>query len=132
MLDKSMLAQFSGTENYFRHRFSPVPLVYTDGVKYVAENGGGNGAYWLIDAIASYQLDSKIKNNRMLQECQFWHLEVKDSSAILTCKADSGYKPAITQEIEYTDFDFSIDLWMEPTEGPDGRLMWVLYLPSER
>ena len=42
-----------GTENYWRHLFG---LKYTDGVKAHADIAE---AYWLIDAIASYQVELK-------------------------------------------------------------------------
>lgn len=122
----SDLSQYTGSESYFRDRLTG--LIYTDGVKAVAENGGGQGAYWLIQAIGSYQKDKRLQTEE-LQQIQFWHLEVKpDRSAVLTCRADSGIPPAITQNIQYTDFEFSIDLWIE--NGPeDGQK--CLLLPSE-
>ena len=43
------LDQFSSTENYYSNK--NYPFLYTDGVKYLAKNG----AYWLLDAIASWQ-----------------------------------------------------------------------------
>ncbi len=39
------LEQFYGTEKWYRHFTG---LVYTDGIKYLAENAG---AYWLIDLV---------------------------------------------------------------------------------
>lgn len=47
---KNELAQFYGTEHYYKHMFGG--MVYTDGVKYFAENAGG-GAYWFLDIIAT-------------------------------------------------------------------------------
>ncbi|MCK9598089.1 MAG: hypothetical protein M0R06_03545 [Sphaerochaeta sp.] len=44
------LAQFYGSEQWYKASFGGV--VYTDGVKYLADHAG---AYWLIDAVASYQ-----------------------------------------------------------------------------
>lgn len=44
------LSPFTGTEHWYKHWLGG--LLYTDGVKYVADQAG---AYWLIDAIASYQ-----------------------------------------------------------------------------
>ena len=68
----------------------------------------------------------------MLRDIQFWTLEVTEKdgrrSAVLTCRADSGEKPAITQEIEYTDFDLpKIDLWVEPLD----ENTCVILLPNE-
>ena len=127
---QSELAQFTGTECY--HRWSPLfpRMVLTDGAKFVADNGGKHGAYWLADAIASHQ-PRALKNER-LREIQFWKLTVKEKngrkSAILTCRVDSGEEPAITQRIDYTDFDLpEIDLWV----GPVDENRFVLLLPSE-
>lgn len=116
-LTKADLAQFYGTENWYEH---PLGILYTDGVKFVAERGG---AYWLIDAIASWQSDPRIRDDRMLQAIQFWTLTVNpDRSAVLCCERDTD-DIALTQEIEFTDFPLqSIRLYVE-----DG----VLLLPSE-
>ena len=98
--------------------------------KFVADNGGRNGAYWIMDAIASHQ--PKALKNEMLREIQFWALEVTEKdgrkSATLTCRTDSGEKPVITQKIEYTDFDLpKIDLWVEPLD----EKTYVILLPNE-
>lgn len=91
------LMQFIGTECYYRH-----PLfsryVYTDGVQYVAETGG---AYWLIEAVFSWQTEPKVKN----QEFQLWVLTVDEAtqSAVLTA-SNGNRKQMVRQEIEFTDF----------------------------
>jgi hypothetical protein len=86
-------------------------MVFTDGVKYLADTAE---AYWLIDAIASYQSDARLTKHPMLKYMQFWKLEVKDGKGILTCVADTGRKPAITQEIEFTDFPLpGVEVWVE-------------------
>lgn len=133
MITKSELNQFSGTEHYYKHLFGR--LVYTDGVQYLAENAG---AYWLIDAIASYQ-GSKQLSTPSLKEFQLWELKKVGKSAILTCKADSGVKPAVSQEIEFTDFPLDeIKLYCEQGGvGDRGSPLppcptMVLMLPSER
>lgn len=125
MLSKSVLAQFTGTENYTR--WSPLfpSVVMTDGAMYVAGNGGSHGAYWLMDAIASYQPGLKHL------DMQFWKLRVcvEDRTALLTCVADTGLPPVVRQEIEYTDFDLpEIDLWVAPMG--EGKHL-VIMLPSE-
>lgn len=127
MINEQDLAQFYGTEHY--HRWSALfPNMYlTDGVQYVAENGGSNGAFWLMDAIASHQRDAlKIED---LQEMQFWTLKVNpNKSAVLTCQIDSDVPPSIIQNIPYTDFDMEkIDLWVAPADERN----YVIYLPSE-
>lgn len=117
MIQLHDLQQFIGTENYYRHWFRR--FVYTDGVHYVAEEGA---VYWLLNAIASYQTRQLLRDP-MLQEIQFWELQVNpDSSAVLRCLRDTD-DVALTQEIEFTDFPLdSIKFYL--TQG-------VLMLPSE-
>jgi len=76
MLTINELRQFSGTEHWYKHLSG---YLYTDGVQYVAQNGG---AYWLVDKIL---FTTRAKNN--LQEFGVWKLEVnEDKSAILICE----------------------------------------------
>ena len=99
-LHTSDLAQFTGSETAYRHCMGR--LVYTEGVQYLAEKGG---AYWLIDAIASYQPDKRITSCPELVDFQLWELAVgEDKSAKLTVRTDSDKPAAITQEIPFTDF----------------------------
>jgi len=115
MLKESDLFGFTGTEHLYMH-FTRL-LHYTDGIKFMAEEAG---AYWLIDAIASYQ--PQFKTNEGLQEFQLWNLDVAEKTAVLTMREDSGEKPKVSQRISFTDFPFSIKLYVE-----NG----VLLLPSE-
>ncbi len=55
MLTETDLNQFTGTECYYAYL---VGLKLTDGVKFMADKAG---AYWLLDIIASYQLNSKTR-----------------------------------------------------------------------
>ena len=50
-LNKADLAQFTGSENWYRHAINRAVL-FTDGAKYVADQAG---AYWLLDEIAIIQ-----------------------------------------------------------------------------
>ena len=104
------LKQFTGTQNYYKHWTGR--LRWTDGVQYVAENAG---AYWLIDAIASY---------RRTEHFQIWELKKhKDNSAVLTMREDTGQPAKVRQEIPYTDFPLdSIKFY---------KIDGVLLLPSE-
>ncbi|HWB53519.1 MAG TPA: hypothetical protein VG722_04975, partial [Tepidisphaeraceae bacterium] len=108
------LESFTGTENYYQHWLR---LVFTDGVKYLAEKAG---AYWLIDAIASWQAEIQEAD----REFELWELIVNpDSSAVLECRRDSGEPAIVSQKIDYTDFPLkSIKLYVQ-----NG----VLMLPSE-
>ena len=98
------LSQFYCSDNFYRHWLG---LVYTDGLKYLAEQAG---AYWLIDAIASHQrgVARKARIDARLADFQIWKLKANKRSkgCSLCCYADSGEKPAITQRIEFTDFPF--------------------------
>src|SRR4051812_32551772 len=68
------LEQFSGTENYYRFTFDSDVLL-TDGAKYVADNAS---AYWLMEAIASYQPVLRRHQDQRLSDLQFWTLKVND------------------------------------------------------
>jgi hypothetical protein len=69
------MGHFTGTTQWTRYpSLCPHIVLLTDGVTYVAEHGGENGgtAYWLIDAIASYQGEELLKRH----DFQFWKLIV--------------------------------------------------------
>lgn len=103
-LRKRDLAQFTGTLNYWRDPNSLYPFIYTDGVRYLARQGS---AFWLLDAIASWQANCTVRSDLMLCEHQFWMLKVnQDKSAELICERDKG-DVAVTQRIEFTDFPLS-------------------------
>lgn len=92
------LAMFIGGGDQFGHWTGRIR--FTEGVRYLADKAG---AYWLIDAIVSYQASKAIRKNPRLA-FQLWRLQVADGAAVLDCREDSDCKPAIRQEIEYTDF----------------------------
>lgn len=95
-LNKADLRYFTGTETWYRHGLAP-KVLYTEGVKYVADNGG---AYWLIDEIAFNQFERQVSR----QEFQHWKLKVSpDQTAILTCE-DGNNHSVFIKNIEYTDF----------------------------
>lgn len=119
---------FTGDLERWRHPLCR-KLIYTPGIKYVAER---TGAFWLIDAIASWlpspQFRSAIRRDSRISEIHFWKLAVADDrSAVLTVVADTGEEPLIRQEIEFTDFPLAeIDLYCA-----FDREHWTLMLPSE-
>ena len=117
------LSDFTGTENYYSNKH--YPFVYTDGIKYLAENGK---AYWLLDAIASWQGEPIIKDDQDLSQIQFWRLKVNlDNSAVLTCERDSD-DIVCEQKIPLTDFPLSeVTLYLCDM----GTRQGVLLLPSE-
>lgn len=110
------LPHFTGTENYYEHRmFGGGRLLLTDGVKYISEEAG---AFWLIDAIASYQ-----RKLRSYTGMQVWTLQRKnDCEFFLEC-TDGNSNRLVYQKIPFSDFCLnSITYWL--CEG-------VLMLKSE-
>ena len=76
------LKQFHGTSQYHKHLFpGNSPILLTDGCNFVKE---ACNAYWLFDAIQSYQPDKKLNNINF----QVWelHQERKDLTWLLTCR----------------------------------------------
>lgn len=122
------LRQFTGDLERFRHPLNR-KLHYTPGVRFLAESAG---AYWLIDAVASWigtpQYRAAVAADDRINDLHFWNLTVRGNhTATLTARVDSGMEPFIVQEIAFTDFCLeSIDLWC----GIDGQ-HYTLYLPSE-
>ena len=115
VLDENKLKLFTGTTELYRHSFFR-QFLYTDGVQYVAEQGG---AYWLIDEIAFLQRNQKVA----AQEFQTWELRVRPSgSVILTC-TDGNSNIVLKRRIPYTDFPLSEIVFFYRNN--------VLMLPSE-
>jgi len=116
-LTKHNLNQFTGTEQYFKHWTGA--LVYTDGVQYL----GANGAYWIIDLVASYQTAKFIKNNPF----QSWKISRTNKGGFVAICTDGNEKELIKQEGEYTDLLFDIELFCIT----DPQFKAVLLLTSE-
>src|SRR5688572_6248543 len=110
------LRQFTGTETWHRHSCVR-KVLYTNGVKYVAETAG---AYWLLDDIAFAQHGDK----RVAAEAfQLWTLRVHpDCTATLTC-VDGNGNPVFTKALTFTDFPLE-EITLYFTNG-------VILLPSE-
>lgn len=115
-LNAQKLAQFTGSETFFRHALSG-GCVYTEGVQYLAEAGS---AYWLIDAILCPQPHDPALRTA---EFQVWTLSVReDRSASLICSDGDGLS-LYTHPVPWTDFPLSsVSLWFANR---------TLYLPSE-
>lgn len=97
ILSKSDLAHFTGSECWYRHAMVR-KVLFTDGVKYVADNGG---AYWLVDAIAFAQVTEQAV---AAEDFQLWKLTVRpDHTGTLACE-DGNYNTVYTQELTFTDF----------------------------
>jgi len=132
------LACFSGTEQWYRHGgFWRHEILLTDGVMYLAENGGRNSgtAFWLIDAIASYQ-GEKILNRHPFQVWKLIVTEAEGQSryARLVCTNGNNEKPIVEQEIEYTDFlldEITLYASVEPVDEMGKKKRVIILLPSE-
>ncbi len=123
------LWQCTGAESYYQH-FSGIK--YTDGVQYMAETGK---AYWLIDAIMSYQAGGRrrIGSETPIERAngfQVWRLVRTQAGGAKLTMDDGGQKgqqpvTLITQHIEWTDFPPGVSLVMYLESG-------VLMLAQER
>lgn len=109
---RQALTQFTGTEQWYRHFISP--LLYTDGVKFFAENAG---AYWFVDIVAI-----------MIAPLQRVHafMDIKlisaDGKARIVA-SDGNYNEVWSRDIDYTDcpegeweFFLTHDVLMIPSE----------------
>lgn len=114
-LDPSMLSQFTGTEHYYRLNRR---CLITDGAKYLADEAG---AYWLLDAAASYILELCTSDWFVLVR-----LVVTESKAVLSLEDGNGDIRA-SQQIPLTDFSLPEQVLYACREGAH----WVLMLPSE-
>lgn len=118
---RAQLAHFTGSETFTRHALVRTVLM-TEGVRYLADTAG---AHWLTDAIASYVLDDRARQ----ESFQVWRLAVDPTTrkAILSMTDGNCDTPIITQEFDYTDFPLEvIDLWLVASGST-----WVMMLPSE-
>lgn len=104
----------NGSENFYAHR--PSLILYTDGVKDLAENCQ---AYWLIDLIISHQCKQDVN----LQRFQVWELRRIEADQFFIKATDGNHNPVASQKIPYSDFWYDIaTIWLV-----DGCLM----LPCE-
>jgi hypothetical protein len=97
LLDPNTLAQFMGSERFFRHALVR-EVIFTVGVKYVADAAG---AYWLLDEIA---LAQRFEPGVKAEAFQVWDLTVgPGESAIIACDDGNG-REVYSKRIELTDF----------------------------
>lgn len=112
---EARLQQFTGTETWWQHPLFK-SFTYTDGVKFVADECK---AYWLIDAILSWQTNVAVRK----EEFQVWILAKQPNGEwILSCE-DGDNDSVCEQVIQFSDFPLNkITIWL--ANG-------VLHLPSE-
>lgn len=116
-LSEADLRQFAGgTGQWYRHALNR-NILFTDGAKYVADEGG---AYWLLDEIA---LSQRSEKRLTRQPFQVWKLTVNaDHTGTITVE-DGNYNVVFTKALDYTDFPApEVTLWFSDS---------VIYLPAE-
>lgn len=119
----------NGSERFHRHGMAR-RMLYTDGVKFVAETCG---AYWLIDVVASYIATTR---KVQLEDCQVWTLEaVGETAAVVRCTNGNDNAKIVEQEIPFTDFPRDLmpfRFLCERCEIAPETIGFVLMLPEER
>ncbi|WP_454735421.1 DUF6876 family protein [Cupriavidus necator] len=119
----SNLPYYTGTTNWFQSTFATV--LYTDGVKYLAEAGE---AYWLIDAIGSH-IVGKEETHPFVAVTLDTDVNIAvagSTGAVLTFDDGNGNVFA-KQVIEYTDFPLHEITLYAVWDGS----VWVVMLTSE-
>ena len=110
------LAGFYGTQEWYRHGLVK-RLLYTEGVKFFAEQGGQSGAYWFVDVVATEFLPLQRREPFLSIK-----LSVADKQA--TIRVDDGNGRLLKEKpINYTD--------MQPGDWPFYLTDDVLMLPGE-
>ena len=111
-----------GSESFYRHSdFSSI--VYTDGIKFVAEQCD---AHWLIDAVDSWQQRAHRAQRKLgLRDFQVWRLSFLEASEVwaLECWTDTPGESerVVAQSICFSDFPRDLapfEFWVE-----DGVMM---------
>ena len=95
----NQLSQFIGAEQWYRHAINR-KLIYTDGVKFFAENGGEHGAYWFLDKVAC-EITALLKKRKEAFACIT--LRVNNQEEAFVIVTDGNEKPLATYDIHYTD-----------------------------
>ena len=110
-----------GTSKLTRHNLVR-NLLLSEGAILLANEAG---AYWLLDAIASWQIDARAR----AEPFQTWDLRVDTATraAVLSMTDGNSTDAIIRQEIDWTDFPLDgMTLWLVV----DGDIR-VMLLPGE-
>ena len=94
----------SGSENFYCHKF--FPILYTDGVKEMAEKCQ---SYWLIDLIISHQEHDEVKK----ESFQVWDLKRVNRNEFTIIATDGNHNKVTSQKIPFSDFPYDLaTLWL--------------------
>lgn len=115
MAEFNELAYYTCTDAYYKtlYTVNGHRLVYTDGVKYVAETAN---CYWLIDMVMAHTYT--IYKNKRIDEDQkrllVCRLAVGDNDHAVFQVTDGNDNILATQEIQYTDFPAKLfTIWVQ-------------------
>lgn len=111
------LAQFTGSENWYRHALVR-RITFTDGAHFVAEKAG---AFWLLDEVA---LANCFKKKVKAEPFQVWKLKRnKTGHGAKLAVEDGNGNVVYRKRITFTDFPLAeFELWFTDN---------VILLPSE-
>lgn len=109
---KIELERFTGTENVYKNPLHPV--LYTDGIRYMAQKAG---AYWLIDLIGF-----EISKLQRIEPFIAIHLIIENRSAVIKA-TDGNQETLYFKSIRHTDFPEGVYLFFLTDN--------VLMLPTE-
>jgi hypothetical protein len=103
---KENLKRFTGSTQVFQYTLGDYAILFTEGVKYVADEGHG---WWLVDLILSYQFQPLIYREKF----QRWVLKkYSDDTWTINCTDGNG-KVLASQHIQYSDFPLpEFTLWV--------------------
>lgn len=127
-LTADMLRRLRGDVVRYRHPINR-RVIFTSGVRYVMENGGG----WLVNDIAmlvgSPELAVAARNDERIMCMHLWNLNVDlpNGTAVLYAKAGGDDEPFFIRKIAFTDFPLEKLCIYATNDGQD----WTLSLPRE-
>jgi len=118
-----VLTRFIGTEHWFRHSINK-KMLYTDGVKFFAENAGDSGGYWFLDKVAIEILPLVVSKKQYFVVLT---IEVKEDNTANISVTDGNDHWIASYDIVYTDMQAGV--WKFYLQ--DDIEHAVLLLPSE-
>jgi len=98
LIEQAMEYSYAEEQQHFRNPHYPQGIVYTRGVRYVAEHAG---AWWLLDKIATMQIHPSVRTEQLTQ---MWSLWVTDERTWALICQDGDYHIMWAEGGSYTDF----------------------------
>lgn len=102
----SQLSTFHGTSEWHRYSGAFFPFTYTDGVAFLIEQCK---CHWMLDILASYQFDQKVRK----EPFQVYEFTKHNDDSLTIVIEDGNNNELARQEVEFTDFPLDeITLWL--------------------